>query len=661
MIKIREKITFYDFISNKYYRREFEKTISSTDKTKNLNNSFHACCFNSEENKEYNKLIKDQEINTVNVHYKSLINSIKNFKNNFIRIGIFYLSDAGNSGKKIYFEIYFRKVNLSIQNKIEEYFFYDITDLMNYKHQLIELQNKKKKISMKIAHDFKTPLNSIIGIINSIKLTETRISSFNLKRLDTITNLSNYVIFLISDIIQYSNINENCELNFNITKLNLKEILNFCYQILLGLLTCNRNKNENIAPQLIIEDNIDRYNIRGDEIRLKQIILNFISNAVKYTNEGTITLKSKKVFIDDRKYLKISVKDTGMGITEENQLLLFNQHNIYTASKEEFINKKFYHTTNVNNTTASNINTYNINFSNEKNLKVIMNRKAFTSAYNPCRNPNIDGNSNVHNPCKSLHSVSRQSASFIFNAFNKSLGMSITNFFIQKMNYKLRFKSEYLKGSTFSVLIPIFQHNSNLVTNKNSLIKLEEINMELKPLADVSFDFVPSIKHQSEFPHSFYKSSINNINYNNIINNNNNYFGNDIANVNINNKNKQINGSYPNMQNLVSKSENTIPLQEYNKKGNFNNNNDNNSRELKGLSLKDYQLISWNTKRSSERNQTNDSFGSLKIKKIKANIHNNNFHKQLVNNYSDSNIRQFIKTNLSLKDLTKVNFQLVFF
>ncbi len=99
------------------------------------------------------------------------------------------------------------------------------------------------------------------------------LSNFTSNKLDVIHNLSNYLILLVSDIIQYATLNDISDLNLNLTALDLNEILSFSFQILNSLLTLNNRKNENISSELRADKIIEFLNIESDEIRVKQILL----------------------------------------------------------------------------------------------------------------------------------------------------------------------------------------------------------------------------------------------------------------------------------------------------------------------------------------------------------------------------------------------------
>lgn len=220
-----------------------------------------------------------------------------------------------------FFDIYVRRIKIHNNNIIHDLLLYDVTELINSKLIIYEENFKKQRILAKIAHEFKTPINSIIGLINSLKENFLINKNQSFTTLNLIENLSKYIIFLISDIIHYVNPNEK-ELKVEFERISLHEILKFCFDILNSLLCCNKKKQENIRTEFIFDENINNYELVSDEIRLKQILLNFISNSVKFTNHGKITLKAE--LINNNENIIISVIDTGIGIKDDNIKKLFS-------------------------------------------------------------------------------------------------------------------------------------------------------------------------------------------------------------------------------------------------------------------------------------------------------------------------------------------------
>lgn len=338
-------------------------------------------------------------------NYISSINNRLFVSNSFISLGIYYLTDKVKSKtKKIFYDVYYRKIKTGKNNNyIEDLFFNEVSELINYKQSLLDENSRKQKVFAKIAHEFKTPLNSLIGIATSIKDNDKLLSERTKNDLNTMENLSNYLIFLVSDIINYVNLSGFTEIKCQKSLIDIKDVLNFCFEILKSLVSCNRNKQDNILTCLKINDEIGTLLIKSDEIRIKQILLNFISNAVKFTNEGKISLKARKLVKESNTFLKITVADTGIGINKTEEIKLFQDFHV---------------------------------LKNNKN-----------------KNPNI---SNVNNELFS------NSPNKLNNSLGSGLGLSICKAIAEKIGIYIDFSSKEKEGSKFSIEIPCIISTPNL-------------------------------------------------------------------------------------------------------------------------------------------------------------------------------------------------------
>jgi len=138
----------------------------------------------------------------------------------------------------------------------------------------------------------------------------------------SILALSNYTLYLVNDIIQYSSSKNQKNQRINKEPINLLELIEFCYDILESLLNSNKSKKENIESILDIDPEIYRIRIYSDEIRLKQILLNLVSNSVKFCRSGMIFIRCK--YNEENKNVIITIKDTGIGIKKDDLNKLFN-------------------------------------------------------------------------------------------------------------------------------------------------------------------------------------------------------------------------------------------------------------------------------------------------------------------------------------------------
>lgn len=186
---------------------------------------------NNEVIKVNNKALEDIEFKSSDrkskiINYKQQDNIIylkKNDQNKFQSIGIYYIENSW--GNKIYYNILHRKIFFQEENIIDNFFFQDVSDLIDYQINEIEHNLILEKLFGKISHEFKTPLNTIMAIIDLIKNTEKNITEGISKNLEMIFSLSNHIVYLVSDIIQYVNLKGIKDINVISSELNLKKII----------------------------------------------------------------------------------------------------------------------------------------------------------------------------------------------------------------------------------------------------------------------------------------------------------------------------------------------------------------------------------------------------------------------------------------------------
>jgi len=167
-----------------------------------------------------------------------------------------------------------------------------------------------------MSHEIRTPINAVIGM-NEMILRESKDKSV-LEYAYNIKSASRNLLNIINDILDFSKIEsgkmEIYEHNYKLEEL-LTDVIN---------MVDIRAKKKGLVFEVEVEETLPE-RLFGDDNRIKQIMLNLLNNAVKYTKEGTVRLKVKgdRGEKEQRIVLKVAVEDTGIGIKEEEMKALF--------------------------------------------------------------------------------------------------------------------------------------------------------------------------------------------------------------------------------------------------------------------------------------------------------------------------------------------------
>lgn len=162
----------------------------------------------------------------------------------------------------------------------------------------------------KIAHEFKNPLIAINELLDSILETqiETPLSDQQKKYFNLIQSFTLYLFTLAKDIESYSEFHQMKKIQLCLSTVNINDTIKFVRQIANGLISQHSN-NKKISFDVIIDSTLPS-RIYTDETRLRQILINLISNSIKFTDQGSIILHLS----DEDESIKFSVTDTGKGI-----------------------------------------------------------------------------------------------------------------------------------------------------------------------------------------------------------------------------------------------------------------------------------------------------------------------------------------------------------
>jgi len=184
-----------------------------------------------------------------------------------------------------------------------------------------EATEAKSKFLALVSHEIRTPMNVIVGI-SEIELENETHHPDAYEAFDKINSSSRMLLGIINDLLDMSKIETG--------KLELVAIDYDVSDLILDAARLNSMLTRDKPIEFILKASEDLPKmLRGDDRRIKQILSNFLSNAIKYTNEGTVTLAVDSTSSEDGVTLIFTIKDTGQGITEEQLVSLYDEYAMF--------------------------------------------------------------------------------------------------------------------------------------------------------------------------------------------------------------------------------------------------------------------------------------------------------------------------------------------
>jgi len=191
-----------------------------------------------------------------------------------------------------------------------------VDEYMQIKNELSDRNQSRLNFIRNVGHEIRTPLNAINGMLTL--LLETQVSTEQQEYLDIARYHSKEMLTLLNDINDFSDISRGEVLDIARLTFSLDETLKSLYNHLI-----QKTEKKNIKFHYIIDQNVPAY-LCGDPIKLRKILFNLTDNAIKFTNDGEVSIQVHMIMeADSRVTLEFQIKDTGIGIPKKVENLLF--------------------------------------------------------------------------------------------------------------------------------------------------------------------------------------------------------------------------------------------------------------------------------------------------------------------------------------------------
>lgn len=199
--------------------------------------------------------------------------------------------------------------------------FRDVSESRRMEQALQEAKEKAEKANRAkslflahMSHEIRSPLNAILGV-NDL-LLETPIDAEQRRFIGTSRKAGDSLLALISDVLDISKI-EADQLALESAPFDLLELLETSVEIKRGLA-----EEKGLACRLQCDHMVPRW-VRGDQVRLRQVLLNLLGNAIKFTSSGSVTLSAVRETGEEGERVRFRVEDTGIGIADDKQGAVF--------------------------------------------------------------------------------------------------------------------------------------------------------------------------------------------------------------------------------------------------------------------------------------------------------------------------------------------------
>jgi signal transduction histidine kinase len=189
-------------------------------------------------------------------------------------------------------------------------------EIQDKSRQLAEASQHKSQFLANMSHELRTPLNAIIGVTEMLREDAEALKQ-DVEPLDRVLGAGRHLLALINDILDLSKI-EAGRMELNLETFALAPLIDDVVKTIEPLAAKNGN-------QVAVHCHHQLGMMHADQMRLRQALLNLMSNANKFTEKGTVTLAAHEGQENGRDWIELSVADTGIGMTLEQMGKLFQE------------------------------------------------------------------------------------------------------------------------------------------------------------------------------------------------------------------------------------------------------------------------------------------------------------------------------------------------
>ena len=198
-------------------------------------------------------------------------------------------------------------------------------EIQDKSRQLEEASKHKSQFLANMSHELRTPLNAIIGVTEMLREDAQDLERPDeIEPLERVLRAARHLLALINDILDLSKI-EAGRMELHLESFALKPLIDDVVNTIETLAAKNENR-------IVVNCDPAIETLHADQIRVRQALLNLVSNANKFTNKGTVTIEARRLAEDGRDWIAIAVTDTGIGMTEEQMGKLFQEFSQADAS-----------------------------------------------------------------------------------------------------------------------------------------------------------------------------------------------------------------------------------------------------------------------------------------------------------------------------------------